>query len=184
MHAFIVCPSTQTRCSKGGSIMATEGKKNNGRVSYRIFSEGAIAGIKTKNRLVRSATFEAAGTHDGGLPTPTSISTRHWPAAVSGRLLPDGCRLRQTVDQCITRSASGLISSSPGSKRRPTRCTDEAPDIMLIAQIGHAGRKHRIQRRYVRTGGPFGSAVADTEESGRRALTLEDEIEEIIGQFC
>jgi len=36
-----------------------------GRQAYAVFSEGIIARMKIKNRLVRSATYEAAMTEDG-----------------------------------------------------------------------------------------------------------------------
>jgi 2,4-dienoyl-CoA reductase-like NADH-dependent reductase (Old Yellow Enzyme family) len=160
--------------------MTTEGTKKNGRGSYRIFSEGAIGGKKTKNRLVRSATFEAGGTHDGTV-TDTyvdfyrtlahggvgTIITGWMSVAANGRSMHNHIGIWE--DYFI----SGIKKAADAVHR-------EAPGTVLIAQIGHAGRNIVSKNDMSEPVGPSAVPLPILKKRAR-ALTLE-EIEKIVEQ--
>jgi 2,4-dienoyl-CoA reductase-like NADH-dependent reductase (Old Yellow Enzyme family) len=161
--------------------MDTNASKINARNSYRIFSEGAIAGLKTKNRLVRSATFEAAGTHEG-MVTDTyvdfyktlarggvgTIITGWMSVAANGR------SMHNHIGIWDDRFISGI-------KKAADAVHGEAPDTVLISQIGHAGRNIVSKNDMSEPVGPSAVPVPVLKKRAR-GLTLE-EIEKIIKQF-
>jgi 2,4-dienoyl-CoA reductase-like NADH-dependent reductase (Old Yellow Enzyme family) len=119
------------------------------RNEYRVFSEGNIAGLTLKNRLVRSATSEAAMTGDGKITD--GMFSLYKNLAEGG------------VGMIIT----GFMAVMPEGKMSPKQACiwddgyiaeiarigdvvhGSGNDCKILAQLVHAGRQKRLDLEYV-----------------------------------
>ena len=161
--------------------METNKRKNNRRDSYRIFSEGNIAGLKTKNRLVRSATFEAAADHDGAV-TDTYIDFYRTLARGGVGTIVTGVTSVAENGRSVHKQAGVWADRHiAGLKRAADAMRSEAPDAVIFAQIGYAGRNISYNNDMSEPVGPS-EVPHPVLKKQARALRV-DEIEEIIGRF-
>jgi 2,4-dienoyl-CoA reductase-like NADH-dependent reductase (Old Yellow Enzyme family) len=151
------------------------------RKDYQIFLEGRIAGLNIKNRLVRSATFEACMTKDG-MVTPKML-------ALYENLARGG------VGMIIT----GYMTVTPDGIAMPTQTriysdlfVDEISKIAevvhgtgtnckIIAQLAHAGRQVVHDNDEAKCVGP--SDVPSPILQKRAKVLSEEEIKQIIKSF-
>jgi 2,4-dienoyl-CoA reductase-like NADH-dependent reductase (Old Yellow Enzyme family) len=151
------------------------------RDSYKIFSEGEISTLKLKNRLVRSATYEAAMTEDGritdimlGLYKNLAeggvglIITGHMAVMSDGKAVPrQTCIYHDDFIKEIEPVADIVHKYGNGCK--------------IIAQLSHAGRQVTAENKNAKAVGP--SAVpCPVLKKKARALSL-IEIQEVITSF-
>lgn len=161
--------------------MATEGKKKNGRVSYHIFSEGAIAGLKTKNRLVRSATVEGAASNDGRVTETYTDFYKTLARGGVGTIITGYMAVAENGRSVHKQAGIWADWHVAGIKKAADAVHHETPDTVLIAQIGHAGRNITSN---VDMSEPVGPSVVPSPILKKQARALgDDEIEDIIGLF-
>ncbi len=111
------------------------------RENYKLFSEGRLGGLSVKNRLVRSATYEACATDAGSVTEKMlclykdlaaggvgTIITGHMAVCLSGRAMP-----RQT---CIHSDA--FIDDLA---RLAEAVHNQGDNCKVIAQLSHCGRQ-------------------------------------------
>jgi 2,4-dienoyl-CoA reductase-like NADH-dependent reductase (Old Yellow Enzyme family) len=148
------------------------------RIAYKVFSEGNIAGLTLGNRLVRSATYEAAMTGDGRVTDGMLSLYRNLAEGGAGMIItglmgvmPEGKAFHKQaciwddgyIDE-IARIADVVHGSKQGCK--------------ILAQLHHAGRQKRLDSEHV---GP--SAVpSPLSKKSVRALSAE-EVRNIIKCF-
>jgi 2,4-dienoyl-CoA reductase-like NADH-dependent reductase (Old Yellow Enzyme family) len=147
------------------------------RSSYRLFSDGRIAGLRLKNRLARSATAENAWRGDEisgeGLNLYRSLAaggvgliiTGHMAVAPAGRANDWQTRIDQDGAIASLRKLSGVVHA-----------TDK--ECKVVAQVSHAGMQGQASERVgpSTTGWPRLKAPP-------RALTPK-EVEEIAASFA
>ncbi|MCP4750932.1 MAG: NADH:flavin oxidoreductase [Proteobacteria bacterium] len=152
------------------------------RENYRIFSEGRIAGLSLKNRLIRSATAEGR-------------------AAQDGRILPGILELYQDLAQGgVGMIITGHMAVMQGGRagHNQTGIWDDtfvpeiaaiadqvhtaAGDCRIIGQVSHCGRQVLRGNDEAACVGPSDVASPLLEKKAR-ALTLQ-EIEEIVDCFA
>ncbi|MBN1364922.1 MAG: NADH:flavin oxidoreductase [Syntrophaceae bacterium] len=151
------------------------------RDSYKIFSEAEIAGLKLKNRLVRSATYEAAMTKDGMITDKMLmlyknlaeggiglIITGHTTVAANGKANPKQvCLFDDKFINEIKLIADIVHKAGSGCK--------------IFAQISHAGRQVMHDNHDAEPVGPSDIPCPVLKKSPR-SLSAE-EIQNIIKAF-
>lgn len=156
------------------------------RRAYKVFSEGKIAGMKIKNRLVRSATFEAAMAGNGRV-TKRMLSLY--------RDLAEG-----GVGMIITGHMAVMPQGKAAAKQTSIYSDEFIPEIAriadtvhrcgdgckVIAQLSHVGRQvlsmtAKLDRLQTRAVGPsaVGSPILKMQA---RELSLE-EIRQVVQAF-
>lgn len=156
------------------------------RRAYRIFSEGKIAGMKIKNRLVRSATYEAAMTGNGR--ATKSMLALYRELAEGG------------VGMIITGHMAVMPEGKAAAKQTSIYSDEYIPEIAriadtvhrygdgctIIAQLSHVGRQvlymtTKLDRLRTRAVGPsaVGSPVLKMQA---RELSIE-EIRQVVQAF-
>lgn len=162
--------------------MKTKKRKNNGRDSYTLFSEENIAGRKTKNRLIRSATFEAAANGDGTI-TDAYINLHR-------TLARGGVGTIITGLMAVAENARGMHNQVGawgdhhifGLKNVTDAVHGEASDTLIFAQIAHAGRNVPSKSNLSE---PVGPSEVPSPLLKRQARELSvEEIEEITEGFA
>lgn len=143
---------------------------------YRLFSEGRIAGLRLKNRLVRSATAEGAapdGRINGeGLSIYEQLArggvgliiTGHMVAAAHGDAHPSQTHLDDDRYLEAARSVAATVHR-------------EAGDCRVVAQLSHAGPNAQVD--------PIAPSEVGARRDGKvpRVLSVA-EIEDLITQFA
>lgn len=151
------------------------------REGYRLFSQGRIARLTTKNRLVRSATYEAAMTEDGGA-TPYILNLYRNLA-------------RGGVGTIITGHMAVQYEGKGGERQiciYDDRYIDEiakipevvhsmAPDCRVFAQLTHAGRQVLYDNAMADCVGP--SKVPSPILKKKARVLAKDEIQRIVACF-
>jgi len=156
------------------------------RQAYAVFSEGTIARMKIKNRLVRSATYEAAMTEDGR--TTDTMLALYKDLAEGG------------VGMIIT-GLMAVLPQGKGNARQTAIYADRfIPEIAkiadvvhqygkgckIVAQLGHAGRQllqWPLKHENISAEAVGPSAVpSPLLEAQARALSLE-EVQQVIQAF-
>jgi 2,4-dienoyl-CoA reductase-like NADH-dependent reductase (Old Yellow Enzyme family) len=159
----------------------TRERKKSRRGSYRIFSEGEIAGQKTKNRLVRSATYEAAANRDGTI-TDTYINFHRTLARGGVGTIITGL-MPVSEDGRGAHRQAGIWADFHifGLRKVADAVHGEAPDITIFAQLAHAGRN--IPSNF-NLSEPVGPSEVPSPILKRQVRVLSvEEIERIIGRF-
>lgn len=151
------------------------------RNEYRLFSRGRIASLTTKNRLVRSATYESSMTEDGRV-TPDILDLY--------RNLAKG-----GVGTIITGHMAVQYEGKGGERQiciYDDRYIDEIakiaevvhstePECRIIAQLTHAGRQVLYDNAIADCVGPSEMPSPILKKTSRALAT--DEIERIINCF-
>lgn len=151
------------------------------RDKYRLFSKGRIAGLVTKNRLVRSATYEAAMTGDGRTTSEILKLYRNLAKGGVGTIITGHMAVQyegkggerqiciyddRHIDE-ISKIAAQVRSASEGCR--------------IIAQITHAGRQVLHDNTMAECVGP--SAVPSPILKKMARALSKDEIQKIIACF-
>lgn len=153
-----------------------------GREKYKVFSEGKIAGVTVKNRLVRSATFEACMTKNGRftqkiLDLYQNISRGGAGLIITGHIavMPQGkgmptqmCIYDDSFINDIARIADIVHSAGNG--------------CMVIGQLSHTGRQVLNENREAECVGPS-DVPSPVLKKHPRALST-GEIEYVIKCFA
>lgn len=148
------------------------------RNEYKVFSEGKIASLTVKNRLVRSATYEAGMTEDGRITDGMLSLYRNLAQGGVGMIItgvmgvmPEGKSLHKQVciwDDSFIDDIARIADVVHGSKN----------NCIIMAQLHHGGRQRLLDGELV---GP--SAVpSPVLKKSVRALSAE-EIQNIIQRF-
>jgi len=152
------------------------------RDSYQIFSEAGMAGMKLKNRLVRSATYEAAMTKNGRVTDKILnlyqnlarggvglIITGHMAVSAQGKAAARQiCLYDDRFIKEIQPIADTVHRSGEGCK--------------IVAQLSHAGRQVLYDNRDAEAIGPS-EVPSPVLKKRARALTIE-EIEVLVQSFA
>lgn len=152
------------------------------RQTYAVFSEGTIGRLKVKNRLVRSATYEAAMSKDGRMTEKMltlyrdlaqggvgTIITGQMAVALTGKGMPkQACIYEDRFIQEISQIADTVHQFGNGCK--------------VIAQLSHAGRQLTHENTWAEAVAPSVVASPVTRKQAR-ALSLE-EIGTIVEAFA
>ena len=156
------------------------------RQAYAVFSEGIIARMKIKNRLVRSATYEAAMTEDGR--TTDKILMLYKDLSEGG------------VGMIITGHMAVLPQGKGQARQTPINADTFIPEIAriadtvhrygnsckIVAQLSHSGRQvlqWAVKHEHVSAQAVGPSAVpSPILRMQARALSLE-EIQQVIQAF-
>ncbi|MGO9569408.1 MAG: NADH:flavin oxidoreductase [Desulfomonilaceae bacterium] len=119
------------------------------RNAYRVFSEGKIAGLNLKNRLVRSATFEAAMTEEGKVTDAMLSLYKNLAEGGVGMIMtsfmavrPEGKAAHKQAciwDDCYIDEISSIADVVHGSGN----------GCKILAQLAHAGRQKLLDIEYV-----------------------------------
>ena len=151
------------------------------RNEYRLFSKGRIAGLITKNRLVRSATYEAAMTEDGRTTPDILTLYRNLGKGGVGTIITGHMAVQHEGKGgerqiCIYDDRHiGEISKIAAEVRSASK------ECRIIAQITHAGRQVLHDNTVAECVGP--SAVpSPILKKSARALTR-NEIDNIVTCF-
>jgi 2,4-dienoyl-CoA reductase-like NADH-dependent reductase (Old Yellow Enzyme family) len=152
-----------------------------GRENYQIFSEGQLAGLTTKNRLIRSATFEASMTKDGRVTESMldlyrnlarggvgMIITGHMCVSQNGRAGPSmTCIYDDTFIGEIAKVAEAVHDMGDGCK--------------IVAQLSHAGRQVALKNHLAECVGPSAVPSPILKKQARELST--QEIRDLIACF-
>lgn len=152
------------------------------RKNYKLFSEGQIGGLSVKNRLVRSATYEACATESGKVTEKMlylyrnlaaggvgTIITGHMAVRLSGRAMP-----RQT---CI--HSDDFIDDVA---RMAEAVHNQGNNCKVIAQLSHCGRQVAYHNHDAECVGPS-TVPSPLLKKQCRELTTK-EVKEIIQDFA
>ncbi len=151
------------------------------REDYKVFSKADIAGLKLKNRLIRSATFEAAMTDDGKI-TETMLTLYRRLAEGGVGLIITG-HMAVMLEGKATHRQTCIHEDAFIEEIRPiVDVVHRAGNgCRVVAQLSHAGRQVMQDNNTARAVGP--SAVpSPILKKQARALSTE-EIETVIRAF-
>lgn len=148
------------------------------RNAYRLFSEGKIANLNLKNRLVRSATYEAGMTEDGKVTDGMSALYKNLAEGGSGMIItgfmavmPEGKAVHKQAciwDDGHIDEIAKIAEVVHGSET----------DCMILAQLHHCGRQGLLDNDLVAPS----AVVSPLLKKSVRALSP-DEITNIIKCF-
>jgi 2,4-dienoyl-CoA reductase-like NADH-dependent reductase (Old Yellow Enzyme family) len=152
-----------------------------GRDTYKIFSQGNIAGLTLKNRLVRSATFESCMTRNGGFTQKMldlyqnlslggvgMIITGHIAVMQQGKAMPKQmCIYDDSFINEIAKVAEAVHDTGNGCK--------------VIAQLSHTGRQVLHENKEAECVGPSDVPSPILKKSPR--VLSRGEIENIVKCF-
>jgi 2,4-dienoyl-CoA reductase-like NADH-dependent reductase (Old Yellow Enzyme family) len=160
--SIVVAPSLATKAAMG---------QNQGRGHYKLYSKGSIGTMRLKNRLVRSAAFEAAAAPgpgaDSGKVTEGYVKFHRRLAEggigliITGYMAPmEQGFLRSQIGAFDDRFIPGLAKVAEAVHAVPNGCK-------IVAEIGHGGM------------GIGPSGIFWPTKNAPKIMTTED-----VGQFC
>ena len=152
------------------------------RIIDRLFEPVKSRNITLKNRIIRSATYEGYGDHDG-VPLP-ELANIYLNLAKGGvGTIITGFAFVSQAGRAMQPGQCGIDSSSKIAPWRKilNKVHDSYPDVSLFMQIAHAGRQTKRKFTGFSAVGPSGRKCTYFKESVK---TLNDnEIREIITEF-
>lgn len=151
------------------------------RDSYRVFSQGSIAGKKIKNRLVRSATFEAAANSDGTVSDTYIDFYKTLARGGVGTIISGYMAVAENSRSTHNQTGIWADRHIAGLKKATDAVHNEVPDTVLFAQIVHLGRSVLSKNDLAEPVGP--SEVPNPLIKKQARVLRVEEIEEIIEKF-
>lgn len=132
-------PGTHSQAALDSTAVSTEKDSvQEGRGKYKIFSQGQIASLKVKNRLVRSATMVAAASD--GRPTEKYLNLYSELSKGGVALIITGFMISSKSDTPYTGQLFVYDDSYiKGLERIAAAVHTANSDCRLFAQIGHSG---------------------------------------------
>jgi 2,4-dienoyl-CoA reductase-like NADH-dependent reductase (Old Yellow Enzyme family) len=152
-----------------------------GRENYKLFSEGSIAGLTLKNRLVRSATFESCMTKNGGFTRKMEDLYRNLSNGGVGMIITGHIAVMHQGKAMATQMCIDDDSFIGEIAKVAQTVHSAANGCRVIGQISHTGRQVLHDNKEAECVGPSDVKCPVLKKTPRVLST--DEVEHIVERF-